>query len=223
MRVERSLDARLAAAAAAMLFAMALACGPAAAAAAVAVAPAPAAPPALLTPLSDAREGHLAGLLMLPHGGQNAEAYWSPDSRQLIFQSTRPPFECDQIFRMPADGSGAPALVSTGKGRTTCAYFMPDRRRSLARLRLGGLSDLRHLDGAAGRLGPAAPDGQSCLRRRDHGLQPRRLAALHLRPRRRPGPLPHGRGRQPRPAPDLHAGLRRRSEERRVGKECRSR
>src|SRR6202521_1609068 len=131
MRVERSLDARLAAAAAAMLFAMALACGPAAAAAAVAVAPAPAAPPALLTPLSDAREGHLAGLLMLPHGGQNAEAYWSPDSRQLIFQSTRPPFECDQIFRMPADGSGAPALVSTGKGRTTCAYFMPDGQRVL--------------------------------------------------------------------------------------------
>lgn len=31
--------------------------------------------------------------------------------------------ECDQIFRIPADGSGEPVLVSTGEGRTTCAYF----------------------------------------------------------------------------------------------------
>jgi Tol biopolymer transport system component len=135
MRVEKSLDARLAAAAAALVLSAALACGPAAAAAvasgagaAAAVAPAPAAQPA---PVADSRESHLADLLMLTHGGQNAEAYWSPDSRQLIFQSTRPPFECDQIFRMPADGSGAPTLVSTGKGRTTCAYFMPDGQRVL--------------------------------------------------------------------------------------------
>jgi Tol biopolymer transport system component len=88
---------------------------------------APMAPPARL----DRREGHLAGLLMLTHGGQNAEAYWSPDGSELIFQSTRPPFACDQIFRMAADGSGPLALVSTGKGRTTCAYFMPDGKRIL--------------------------------------------------------------------------------------------
>jgi Tol biopolymer transport system component/Zn-dependent M28 family amino/carboxypeptidase len=86
---------------------------------------------AVTVPRADPRESHLADLLMLTHGGQNAEAYWSPDGRQLIFQSTRPPFECDQIFRMPADGSGEATLVSTGKGRTTCAYFMPDGQRVL--------------------------------------------------------------------------------------------
>jgi Tol biopolymer transport system component len=79
----------------------------------------------------DRRESHLADLLMLTHGGQNAEAYWSPDGRQLIFQSTRPPYECDQIFRQPSDGSGPASLVSTGKGRTTCSYFMPDGQRVL--------------------------------------------------------------------------------------------
>ncbi|HTQ80211.1 MAG TPA: M20/M25/M40 family metallo-hydrolase, partial [Thermoanaerobaculia bacterium] len=83
------------------------------------------------TPLTDPREVHLADVLQLTHGGQNAEAYWSPDGRQLIFQSTRPPFSCDQIFRMPADGSGGPVLVSTGKGRTTCSYFTPDGSRVL--------------------------------------------------------------------------------------------
>ena len=134
MRVEKSVRAGLAATAAVLLLAAAHAAGAGEAGTAgngAAVAGAPQAPHAPPAPLSDGRESHLADLLMLTHGGQNAEAYWSPDGRQLIFQSTRPPFECDQIFRMPADGSGAPVLVSTGKGRTTCSYFMPDGQRVL--------------------------------------------------------------------------------------------
>jgi Tol biopolymer transport system component len=63
----------------------------------------------------------------LTSGGENAEAYWSPDGRELIFQSTRPGVACDQIFRVPSTG-GQPAMVSTGKGRTTCAYFFPTGR-----------------------------------------------------------------------------------------------
>ena len=68
---------------------------------------------------------HLANIRQLTSGGQNAEAYWSPDGRRLIFQSTRQPYECDQIFIMNADGSDA-HVVSTGKGRTTCGYFLRD-------------------------------------------------------------------------------------------------
>jgi Peptidase family M28/PA domain/PDZ domain/WD40-like Beta Propeller Repeat len=75
-------------------------------------------------PEVDPREVHLADLVQLTDGGENAEAYWSPDGSQLIFQSLRPPFSCDQIFRMRADGSGKPIQVSTGKGRTTCSYFL---------------------------------------------------------------------------------------------------
>lgn len=70
---------------------------------------------------------HLKNLKQLTHGGQNAEAYWSPDGKRLLFQSTRQPYECDQIFLMNADGSDQ-HLVSTGKGRTTCAYFLKDNR-----------------------------------------------------------------------------------------------
>ncbi|HSG40274.1 MAG TPA: peptidase M28, partial [Thermoanaerobaculia bacterium] len=81
--------------------------------------------------LTDPREVHLADVRQLTRGGENAEAYWSPDSSQLVFQSTRPPYGCDQIFRVAADGSGEPVLVSTGKGRTTCAYFTGDGRRIL--------------------------------------------------------------------------------------------
>jgi TolB protein len=67
----------------------------------------------------------LTDIVQLTHGGQNAEAYWSPDGKRLIFQSTRPGYECDQIFIMNADGSDQ-KLVSTGKGRTTCGYFLAD-------------------------------------------------------------------------------------------------
>jgi TolB protein len=72
-------------------------------------------------------EDHLANVQQLTFGGQNAEAYWSPDGKQLIFQSTPGDEGCDQIYIMQADGSKR-HLVSTGKGRTTCSYFLPPGR-----------------------------------------------------------------------------------------------
>ncbi|MDH3592809.1 MAG: hypothetical protein OER88_13065 [Planctomycetota bacterium] len=69
-------------------------------------------------------ESHLRNLRQITFGGENAEAYWSFDEKRLIFQSTRPPFKADQIFTIRPDGSDV-KLVSTGKGRTTCAYFLP--------------------------------------------------------------------------------------------------
>ena len=73
-------------------------------------------------------EPHLKNIRQLTHGGQNAEAYFSPDGKRIIFQSTRDGLKCDQIFTMNVDGSDV-RMVSTGKGRTTCAYFMPDGKR----------------------------------------------------------------------------------------------
>jgi Tol biopolymer transport system component len=73
-------------------------------------------------------ERHLANVTQLTFGGQNAEAYWSPDGKSLIFQRTEQDEGCDQIFTMSGkDGSGL-RLVSTGTGRTTCAYFLPPDR-----------------------------------------------------------------------------------------------
>jgi Tol biopolymer transport system component len=86
--------------------------------------PPPAAPPA---PASRLQEGemHLSKLQQLTFGGENAEAYWSFDGRQLVFQS-RPAGEgCDQIFRMTVGEPDSVQRVSTGQGVTTCSYFMP--------------------------------------------------------------------------------------------------
>jgi Tol biopolymer transport system component len=82
------------------------------------------------TPPADPRERHLTALRQLTFGGQNAEAYWDRAGARLVFQSTRPPFGCDQIFTMAADG-GDVRLVSSGRGRTTCAFFTPDGARIL--------------------------------------------------------------------------------------------
>jgi Tol biopolymer transport system component len=78
------------------------------------------------------QERHLHNVRQLTFGGNNAEAYWSFDGKALSFQSDYADwgFACDQIVYMPLSGAGPdrPPLVSTGKGRTTCAYFMPDNQ-----------------------------------------------------------------------------------------------
>jgi Tol biopolymer transport system component len=89
-------------------------------------------------PVVDPRERRLANLRQLTAGGSNAEAYFDATGTRLVFQSTRPPFGCDQIFTMRDDGSDV-RLASTGKGRTTCGFFFPDGRRLIyASTHLGG-------------------------------------------------------------------------------------
>lgn len=81
-------------------------------------------------------EIHLRNIIQLTDGGNNAEAYFSFDDKQLVFQSDWDKINlqgCDQIFIMNADGSKLPdgdhyQRVSTGLGRTTCSYFLKDGR-----------------------------------------------------------------------------------------------
>ncbi len=75
-----------------------------------------------------AQERHLKNIRQLTFNGENAEAYFSYDGGQLIFQSNLPPYGCDQIYTMDTDGSNR-RLVSTGKGRTTCSFIQPDGQR----------------------------------------------------------------------------------------------
>jgi Tol biopolymer transport system component len=82
-------------------------------------------------------EKHFKNLKQLTYGGDNAEAYWSFDGKSLTFQSNNQAWglQCDQIFSSPvdsfADSTFRPGIISTGKGRTTCSYFMPDGKHVL--------------------------------------------------------------------------------------------
>jgi TolB protein len=89
-------------------------------------------------------ENHFANVRQLTFGGDNAEAYCSYDSKSLVFQRTNKieGVECDQIFygKLPTTITKRKLFgkskviktgfnfkqVSTGQGRTTCSYPMPD-------------------------------------------------------------------------------------------------
>jgi Tol biopolymer transport system component len=77
--------------------------------------------------LSFPHETRLANVRQLTFGGENAEAYFSHDGSELIFQSTRGELQCDAIFRMRSDGSQVRQL-SSGRGVTTCAFIAPDNQ-----------------------------------------------------------------------------------------------
>ena len=82
-------------------------------------------------------ETHFANVRQLTFGGDNAEAYFSFDGKYIVFQKTNPKegINCDQIWmgKLPttAGEKFEPRLVSTGTGRTTCAYFFPDGKHIL--------------------------------------------------------------------------------------------
>lgn len=81
-------------------------------------------------------EKHFKSIRQVTYGGDNAEAYWSFDDKQLVFQSNFKDWDlgCDQMFLMNASQTfedSKPPMISTGRGRTTCAYFLPDNKHIL--------------------------------------------------------------------------------------------
>lgn len=82
-------------------------------------------------------EKHFKHMRQLTTGGDNAEAYFGFDNEHITFQRTNPKegLMCDQIFYGAIPKSENEQFtykrVSTGKGRTTCAYLMPDHKHFL--------------------------------------------------------------------------------------------
>jgi Tol biopolymer transport system component len=104
------------------LFALAGCCPPEATKPAVAPKP-PTTPTAEVKDLATPEETHLHNLRQLTFGGNSAEAYWSFGGDRLIMQTDHAPYKCDQIEELTV-ATGQAKRVSTGKGRTTCSYFL---------------------------------------------------------------------------------------------------
>jgi Tol biopolymer transport system component len=78
-------------------------------------------------------EVHFKNIRQLTFGADNAEAYWSYNGKYIVFQRTAPKegLPCDQIFigKVPKKGKKFTyKMISTGKGRTTCGFFMKDNK-----------------------------------------------------------------------------------------------
>ena len=94
-----------------------------------------------------AGEHHFKNIIQLTNGGDNAEAYWSYDSKRITFQRTNPKegINCDQIFMgLVPTNNNTPFTyksISGGKGRTTCSYFLPDGKHIIYASTIGGGTD----------------------------------------------------------------------------------
>ena len=112
------------------------------------------------SPLSG--EQHLKNIKQLTFGGENAEAYFSSDGKQLIFQSKRDGRGCDQIYtdehrrlerKDGLERRGPHDVLVFFQGRQEGALCLDARRRQrmpaesryFEGLCLGGLSRLRPL------------------------------------------------------------------------------
>lgn len=91
------------------------------------------------------QEKYFKNLRQLTFGGDNAEAYWSFDNTKLTFQSNNKAWgiQCDHIFYTTVGKddlqNNKPQMISNGKGRTTCSYFLPgDTTIVFASTHLGG-------------------------------------------------------------------------------------
>ena len=58
------------------------------------------------------------------------EGYFSPDGQEIVYQAVPRGYPFYQIYVQPID-ERTPRLLSTGRGRTTCAYFSRDGKQIL--------------------------------------------------------------------------------------------
>ncbi len=76
----------------------------------------------------------LSNVHQVTHGFTKAgEGYFSPDGKAIVYQAVPAGYPFYQIYTQPLDAGKdiEPKRISTGRGRTTCAYFTPDGQRIL--------------------------------------------------------------------------------------------
>ncbi len=102
--------------------------------------------------LQPSNDRHMSKLAQLTFDGDNGEAYFSFDGRQLIYQSSRGGVRCDKIWTMDIDGLNK-RMVSPDHGAHTCSFFYPGARNVL-------FASTSHLDGTC----PSKPEWPSHIR-----------------------------------------------------------
>ena len=112
--------------------AFALALGAAAALAPAASSQHPGGPPPAGPAVIHPEETHFRNLRQITFGGQNAEGYWGPDGKQIVYQRMNESegVMCDQQYVVDLV-TGKSRVVSSGKGRVTCGYLYDGGKRVL--------------------------------------------------------------------------------------------
>lgn len=75
---------------------------------------------------------HLKNIRQLTSGFSRAgEGYFSPDGSKIVYQAVPEGQSEYQIYVQDTDPAAKPKMVSTGKGKCTCAYFHPNGKSIL--------------------------------------------------------------------------------------------
>jgi Tol biopolymer transport system component len=77
-------------------------------------------------------ETHFRNLRQLTFGGENAEGYWGPDGKAIVYQhrNAAEGVACDQEYVLEL-ATGSSRRVSNGQGRVTCGYLYDGGKRVL--------------------------------------------------------------------------------------------
>lgn len=124
--------------------------------------------PSAAPTLSTLESAHLSEAVRVTAGLARAgEGYFAPDVRSVCYQGVPTDYPFYQIYVQPFDAAApavaAPRRISTGRGRTTCAWFSPDGARLLfASSHLDPALDATEADARA----KAAEDARTGRRRR---------------------------------------------------------
>ena len=74
---------------------------------------------------------YLTNIRQVTAGFEKAgEGYFAPDMSTIVYQAIRAEYPFYQIYSQSLE-NGTPRMISTGRGRTTCAYFSPDGKQIL--------------------------------------------------------------------------------------------
>lgn len=88
-------------------------------------------PPREITTDTAKEAAHLSNLRQVTSGLPRAgEGYFSPDGQWIVYQAYPIGYPFYQIYVQKLDET-TPRLLSTGRGRTTCAFFTPDQKQIL--------------------------------------------------------------------------------------------
>jgi len=106
----------------------------------------------------------------LTRDGTHAEAYWAADGKKIILMGERAGDPADQIYELDV-ASGALAKVSTGQGKATCAYYLPDGRMIYSSTHLSGAAPPARPDRSKGYVWPFFREFELFLREKDGTLK----------------------------------------------------
>lgn len=88
-------------------------------------------PPAAVVTDVEQESRYLSNLRQVTSGLPRAgEGYFSPDGKWIVYQAYPIGYPFYQIYVQKLDEK-TPRLLSTGRGRTTCAFFTPDQQQIL--------------------------------------------------------------------------------------------